>query len=206
MKNIILFALMITVGSYAQNKERTYMCNFTSYASAKGSFNKDGLKFTLITHDNNGTFTIKRSTDTTQGKMIKADKGISFIEVSKRGNITTTSMTQLPPLESEQKAVHSQNILLGGKLIASQHYGTCQYVDPMQTKKRKITVSKIRRHEIYQKLNIEAALRTLSKKDAKYVFDALSGVFPSRQEMESDLSIEGMIIVSQIMEEMMKVK
>ncbi|HIQ47601.1 MAG TPA: hypothetical protein EYH57_08275 [Sulfurovum sp.] len=206
MKNIILFALMITVGSYAQNKERTYMCNFTSYASAKGSFKKDGLKFTLITHDNNGTFTIKRSTDTTQGKMIKADKGISFIEVSKRGNITTTSMTQLPPLESEQKAVHSQNILLGGKLIASQHYGTCQYVDPMQTKKRKITVSKIRRHEIYQKLNIEAALRTLSKKDAKYVFDALSGVFPSRQEMESDLSIEGMIIVSQIMEEMMKVK
>ena len=206
MKNIILFALMITVGSYAQNKERTYMCNFTSYASAKGSFNKDELKFTLITHDNNGTFTIKRSTDTAQGKMIKADKGVSFIEVSKRGNITTTSMTQLPPLESEQKAVHSQNILLGGKLIASQHYGTCQYVDPMQTKKRKITVSKIRRHEIYQKLNIEAALRTLSKKDAKYVFDALSGVFPSRQEMESDLSIEGMIIVSQIMEEMMKVK
>jgi len=206
MKNIILFTLMITVGSYAQNKERTYMCNFTSYASAKGSFKKDGLKFTLITHDNNGTFTIKRSTDVSQGKMIKADKGISFIEISKRGNITTTSMTLLPPLESEQKAVHSQNILLGGKLIASQHYGTCQYVDPMQTKKRRISVSKIRRHEIYQKLNIEAALRTLPKKDAKYVFDALSGVFPSRQEMEADLSIEGMIIVSQIMEEMMKVK
>lgn len=206
MKNIVLLVLLSTLGFSAQNKQTTYMCAFNSYATAKGSFAKDTMKFTVITHDHNGTFTIKRSTGRTQGNIIKGDKGISFIEVSKRGNITTTSMTMLPPRETEQKAVHSQNILVGGKLLASQHYGSCQFVDPIQTKKRHITVSKIRRHEIYQKLNIEAALRTLPKQDAKYVYDALSGVFPSRQEMEADLSIEGMIIVSQIMDEMMKVK
>lgn len=205
MKNIILLVLVSTLAFTAQNKQRTYMCTFTSYATAKGFFPKDGMKFSIIIHDNNDTFTIKRSSDSTQGKVIKGDKGISFIEISKRGNITTTSMTMLPPLENEQKAVHSQNILVGGKLMASQHYGSCHFLDPMQTKKRQISVSKIRRHEIYQKLNIEAVLRTLPKQDAKYVYDALSGTFPSRQEMEEDLSIEGMIIVSKIMDEIMKV-
>lgn len=206
MKNIVLLVLLSALGFSAQNKQTTYMCTFTSYATPKGSFAKDTMKFTLITHDNNNTFTIKRSTGSTHGNIIKGDKGLSFIEISKRGNITTTSMTKVPPREKEQKAVHSQNILVGGKLMASQHYGKCQFVDPAQTKKRRITISKIRRHEIYQKLNIEAELRKLPKQDAKYVYDALSGVFPSRQEMEADLSIEGMILVSKIMDEMMKVK
>ena len=206
MKNILLLALVSTLGFSAQHKQTTYMCAFTSYATAKGFFDNDTMKFTIIIHDKDGTVSIKRSSGSTQGKIIKGDKGLSFVEVSERGNITTTSMTTLPPREKEQKAVHSQNILLGGKIMASQHYGSCKFVDPAQTKKRRITVSKIRRHEIYQKLNIEAALKTLPKQDAKYVYDALSGVFPSRQEMESDLSIEGMIIVSKIMNELMKVK
>ena len=206
MKNILLLALLGTLGFGAQHKQTTYMCTFTSYATPKGSFAKDTMKFTIITHDDDATFTIKRSSGSTKGNIIKGDKGLSFVEISERGNITTTSMTMLPPRENEQKAVHSQNILVGGKLMASQHYGSCQFVDPAQTKKRHITISKIRRHEIYQKLNIEAALRTLPKQDAKYVYDALSGVFPSRQEMEADLSIEGMIIVSKIMDEMMRVK
>ncbi|RLA69826.1 MAG: hypothetical protein DRG09_04840 [Epsilonproteobacteria bacterium] len=206
MKNILLLALVSTLGFSAQQKQTTYMCAFNAYATAKGSFDKGTMKFTIIMHDNDGTFTIKRSSGSTQGKIIKGDKGVSFVEISERGNITTTSMTILPPREKEQKAVHSQNILVGGKIMASQHYGSCQFVNPAQTKKRHITISKIRRHEIYQKLNIEAALRTLPKEDTRYVYDALSGVFPSRQEMEADLSIEGMIIVSQIMDEMMKVK
>lgn len=206
MKKILLLALLSTLGLSAQNQPTTYMCTFPSYATVKGSFSKGTMKFTLLTHDHNNTFTIKRSTGSTQGKTIKGDIGLSFVEISERGNITTTSMTTLPPREKEQKAVHSQNILVGGKIIASQHYGTCRFIDPSQTKKRQIKISKIRRHEIYQKLNIEAALRTLTKIDARYVYDALSGIYPSKQEMEADLSIEGMIIVSQIMEEMMKVR
>lgn len=202
----MLLLLLSTLSFATQNKQTTYSCTFTSYATPKGVFTQDPMKFTIITHDQNGTFTITRSTGSTHGKIIKADKGLSFVEISKRGNITTTSMTALPPIENEQQAVHSQNILLGGKLIASQHYGKCHYVDPAQTKKRHITVSKIRRHEIYQKLKIEAALRTLPKKDAQYVYAALSGTFPSQQEMEADMSIEGMIIVSKIMEEMMRVR
>ena len=206
MKNILLLALVSTLGFSAQNKQTTYMCAFPSYATDKGFFDKGTMKFTIIIHNNDNTFTIKRSSGSTKGKSIEGDKGLSFMEISKRGNITTTSMTILPPREKEQKAVHSQNILVGGKIIASQHYGSCRFVDPAQTKKRNISISKIRRHEIYQKLNIEAALRTLPKQDVQYVYDALSGVFPSRQEMEADLSIEGMIIVSKIMDEMMKVK
>jgi hypothetical protein len=203
MKKIILLALLSTLGFCTEN---TYICKFTSYATPKGSFKEKDMKFKIITNDNNGTFTMQRGSDTTHGKIIKGTKGLSFAEVSDRGNITITSMTTIPPFENEQQAVHSQNILTGGKILASQHYGTCQLVDPSQTKKRHITISKIRRHEIYQKLNIEAALRTLPKTDEKYVYDALSGIFPSRQEMEEDLSIEGMIIVSKIMDEMMKVK
>ncbi|MDQ7047768.1 MAG: hypothetical protein Q9M39_09260 [Sulfurovum sp.] len=206
MKNILLLTLVSTLGFSAQPKQTTYMCTFDSYATAKGSFDKGTMKFSIITQDDAGTFTIKRSSGDTQGKTIKGDNGLSFVEISKRGNITTTSMTRLPPLENEQKAVHSQNILLGDKIIASQHYGSCQFVSPEQTKKRHISISKIRRHEIYQKLNVEAALRTMTKQDAKYVYAALSGVFPSRQEMEADLSIEGMTIISKIMDEMMNVR
>lgn len=206
MKKILLLALLTTLGLSAQNQPTTYMCAFNSYATDKGSFSKGTMKFTLIINNHENTFTIKRSTGNTKGKTIKGDKGLSFMEISERGNITTTSMTTLPPREKEQKAVHSQNILVGGKILASQHYGTCRFIHPSQTKKRQIKISKIRRHEIYQKLKIEAALRTLTKVDTKYVYDALSGVFPSKQEMEADLSIEGMIIVSKIMEEMMKVR
>lgn len=206
MKKIVLFVLLSSLGFSSQSQEATYMCAFPSYATAKGSFKKGTMKFTIITNDHNGTFTIKRKNDHSQGKIIKGDKGLSFIEVSERGNITTTSMTMISSRDKEHQAVHSQNILVGGKLLASQHYGICRFIDPSQTKKRTIKISKIRRHEIYQKLNIEAALRTLPKEDARYVFDALSGVFPSKQEMESDLSIDGMIIVSKIMNEMMRVK
>ena len=202
----MLLVLLSTLGFSAQGQKSTYMCAFPSYATPKGYFDKGTMKFTVITNDNNGTFTIKRKNDRTHGKIIKGDKGISLVEVSKRGNITTTSISMISPRKTEKKAVHSQNILVGGKILASQHYGICRFIDPSQTKKRQIKVSKIRRHEIYQKLKIESALRTLTKQDTKYVFDALSGVFPSKQEMEADLSIEGMILVSKIMEEMMKVK
>lgn len=201
MKNILLVVLFSVFGLADEDIHTNLACEFTSYATAKGSFNDDVMKFTIITNDTNGTFTMKRSNGvSTIGNTIRGDKGLSFLEVSELGNITTTTMAVVPPVEDQQQAVYSMNILAGGKLLARQYYGICQRLHESQTKKVRFVVSKEKRDRIYKQLNIKGELKSLSKKDAKYVLSALDGVFPSRIEMEQDMSIEGMILVSKIMD------
>jgi hypothetical protein len=201
MKNILLVVLFFVFGLADEDKHTNLACEFTSYATVKGSFHDDVMKFTIITNENNNTFTMKRSNDvSTIGNTIRGDKGLSFLEVSELGNITTTTMTVVPPVEDQQEAVYSMNILAGGKLLARQYYGTCKRLDESQTKKVRFLISKEKRDRIYKQLNIDRELKSLSKKDAKIVLSALDGTFPSKIEMEQDMSIEGMILVSKIMD------
>ena len=200
MKNILLVVLLSVFGLAKEVKQTTYACEFPTYATDKGSFRGDVMRFTIVTNDSNGTYSMKGKNSISRGNIIRGDKGLSFIKVTSRGNIATTTMTIVPPVEEPQKAVHSRNILSGGKLLASQYYGTCQLVDEIQTKKVRFNISKEKRDQLYKNLNIKARLKTLPKKDVKYILDALKGVFPSRLEMEEDMSIEGMILVSKIMD------
>lgn len=200
MKNILLVVLLSVFGIAKENKQTTYSCEFTTYATDKGSFRGDVMRFTIVANDTNATYTMKGNNSVSQGNIIRGDKGLSFIKVTKLGNITTTTMSRIPPIDGKQKAVHSRNILAGGKLLASQYYGTCQLVDEVQTKKVRFHISKEKRDRMYKQLNIKRQLKSLPKKDAKYILDALEGIFPSRLEMEEDMSIEGMILVSKIMD------
>ena len=207
MKNILLVVLLSIFAFAAQKKQTTYACEFPTYATQKGAYKSDPVvRFTIIANDANGTYTLRGTTGQSSGNIIKGDKGLSFIKVTKLGNITTTTMTNNPPLEKDQNAVHSRNILAGGKLLASQYYGTCHAVDELQTKKVRFEISKEKRDKMYKNLKIKKALKRLPKKDAKYVQDALNGIFPSRLEMEEDMSIEGMILVSKIMDSATKSK
>ena len=201
MKNILLVVLLSIFGHSAEKKHTTYACEFPTYATQKGAFESDPVvRFTIVSYDSNGTYTLKGTTGRSTGNTIKGEDGLSFIKVTKLGNITTTTITNVAPYDKEQSAVHSRNILSGGKLLASQYYGTCHVVDEIQTKKVRFEISKEKRDKMYRSLNIKAALKKLPKKDAKYVNDALNGIFPSRLEMEEDMSIEGMILVSRIMD------
>jgi hypothetical protein len=200
MKNILLVVLLSVFSLAKEDRQTTYSCEFTTYATDKGSFRGDVMRFTIVTNDSNATYTMKGNNSVSQGNIISGDKGLSFIKVTKLGNITTTTMSRIPPIDGKQKAVHSRNILAGGKLLASQYYGTCQLVDEIQTKKVRFNISKEKRDRMYKQLNIKRQLKSLSKKDAKYILDALEGIFPSRLEMEEDMSIEGMILVSKIMD------
>lgn len=200
MKNILLVVLLSVFGLAKEVKQTTYACEFSTYATDKGSFRGDVMRLTIVTNDSNATYTMKGKNKVSQGNVIRGDKGLSFIKVTKLGNITTTTMSIIPPVEEPQKAVHSRNILSGGKLLASQYYGTCQRVEEIQTKKVRFHISKAKRDQLYKQLHIKAKLKSLPKKDAKYVLSALEGVFPSRLEMEEDMSIEGMILVSKIMD------
>ena len=201
MKNVLLLVLLGLFGHAAEKEQTTYACEFPIYATQKGAYKSDPVvRFTIIANDSNGTYTLKGTSGQSMGNIIKGDKGLSFIKVTKRGNITTTTMTNNPPLEKDQTAVHSRNILAGGKLLASQYYGTCHAVNEVQTKKVRFEISKETRDKMYRTLKIKSALKRLPKKDVKYVNDALNGIFPSRLEMEADMSIEGMILVSKIMD------
>lgn len=200
MKNVLLMVLLSVFGFAADTKQTTFACEFTTYATEKGTFKGDPVRFTIVSNDTNGTYTLKGTNGQSRGNIIRGDKGLSFIKVTKLGNITTTTITYVPPFDKEQKAVHSRNILTGGKLLASQYYGTCHEVDEIQTKKVRFHVSKEKRDRMYKQLNIKKQLKSLPKKDAKYVLDALEGIFPSKLEMEEDMSIEGMILVSKIMD------
>ena len=201
MKKVLLVVLFTVYGLGADRKHTTYACEFPTYATQKGTYESDPVvRFTIVANDSNGTYTLKGTTGQSKGNIISGDKGLSFIKVTKLGNITTTTMTKVPPYDKDQMAVHSRNILAGGKLLASQYYGTCHVVDEIQTKKVRFEISKKKREKMYRALNIKKALKRLPKKDAKYVRDALNGIFPSRLEMEEDMSIEGMILVSKIMD------
>ena len=201
MKNVLLVVLLSVFSFSIEKRQTTYACEFPTYATQNGAFKSDPIvRFTIVSNDSNGTYTLKGTTGRSTGNIIKGEDGLSFIKVTKLGNITTTTITNVAPFDKDQSAVHSRNILAGGKLLASQYYGTCHVVDEVQTKKVRFEISKEKRDRMYKSLNIEAALKRLSKKDAKYVLDALNGIFPSRLEMEEDMTIEGMILVSRIMD------
>ena len=201
MKNVVLVVLLSVYGLAVDKKQTTYACEFPTYGTHKGAFESDPVvRFTIVANDTNDTYTLRGTTGQSRGNIIRGDKGLSFIKVTKLGNITTTTMTNVPPYDKDQTAVHSRNILAGGKLLASQYYGTCHKVDEIQTKKVRFAISKAKRKKMYRALNIKKALKRLPKKDAKYVRDALNGIVPSRLEMEEDMSIEGMILVSKIMD------
>ena len=200
MKNVLLMVFLSVFSFAADTKQTTFACEFTTYATEKGTFKGDPVRFTIVSNDANGTYTLKGTSGQSRGNIIRGDKGLSFIKVTNLGNITTTTITYVPPFDKDQKAVHSRNVLTEGKLLASQYYGTCHKVDEIQTKKVRFHVSKEKRDQMYKQLNIEKQLKSLPKKDAKYVLDALEGVFPSKLEMEEDMSIEGMILVSKIMD------
>ena len=201
MKNVLLIVVLSVFGLAVEKRQMTYACEFPTYGTQKGAFESDPIvRFTIVANDSNGTYTLKGTTGQSTGNIIKGEKGLSFIKVTKLGNITTTTITNVPPYDKDQSAVHSRNILAGGKLLASQYYGTCHKVDEEQIKKVRFEISKEKRDRMYRTLKIEQALEKLPKKDAKYVRDALNGIFPSRLEMEEDMSIEGMILVSRIMD------
>lgn len=206
MRNVLLIVLLSVFGVAAKSQFNTFSCVFPTYATEKGTFSDDVLRFTLVTYDVKGKFIRKGSKGEYRGNIIKGDQGLSFVEVSKIGNITTTTMTKISPPDKEQKAVYSRNILSKGKLLASQYYGSCKLVDKILTKKVSFPISKSRRLKIIKKLKVEKEIKKLPEKDVKYVMDALEGIFPSRQEMEQDMSIEGMILVGRIMDDAMKSK
>jgi len=206
MRNVLLIVLLSVFGFAAKSSYNTYNCVFSTHATEKGTFTDSVVRFTLVTYDVKGKFIRKGSEGEYKGNIIKGDQGSSFVEVSKVGNITTTTMTRVALPEEEEKAVYSRNILSKGKLLASQYYGTCRLVDKVLTKKVSFPISKSRRLKIIKKLKVEKEIKKLPPQDVKYVMDALEGIFPSRQEMEQDMSIEGMILVGRIMDDAMKAK
>ena len=200
MKNVLLMVLVSVFGFAADTKQTTFACEFTTYATEKGTFKGDPVRFTIVSNDTNGTYTLKGTSGQSRGNIIRGDKGLSFIKVTNLGNITTTTITYVPPFDKEQKAVHSRNILTGGKLLASQYYGTCHEVDEIQTKKVRFHVSKEKRDSMYKQHIIKEKRNSIPKKDAKYVLDALVERFHSKVQMDENMSIEGMILVSKIMD------
>jgi hypothetical protein len=169
MKNIVWISgvLFAVVALSGEKGDAIYSCTFPAYATEKGLLHDDVLKFTITTDDYNETHTRTQDNGSATGKIIRAEKGISFIEVSPLGNIATTTIASVPPIEEAQKAVHSKNILREGKLVARQYYGTCRTVDKVLTQKIRFAVSKERQQKIYKELHIETKLKTLPKKDVK---------------------------------------
>ncbi|MEY3090054.1 MAG: hypothetical protein RL113_370 [Pseudomonadota bacterium] len=202
---VLTLLLATTLFAYNDDLDNTFTCEFTQVATEKGNHTSEPLRFTVVTHDANGTYTLKSNGSSIfMGNTIKGSAGMTFVQVTKMGNITTTTMTQTPPLDGEQKAVHSRNVIVDGKLIASQYYGNCRVVDKVKTNKTHFVISPEKSAEIARNLHLKSALKKLPSQDVKYVEDALRGIFPSRLEMEEDMSIEGMILVSKIMDQATK--
>ena len=201
MKKILLIALFSVFGFGNENIHTTFSCEFKHYADKKGSiFTKDSLVFKIITNNNDGTFVMKGNNGSSEGTTIRGNRGLSFIEVTELGNITTTTMVMVEPYGGKQEAAHSRNMLINGKLLASQYYGTCQLVRGSQTKKVKLNISTEMKFQVYKELKIEKRLKGLSLNDKKYILEALEGTMPSREEMKKYMSAKGMLLCGEIPE------
>jgi len=198
VNKVLLIILFGVVGFCSENIHTTFFCEFRNYANQKGSFSDDALDFTIVTNDNNDTFTMKGNNGTSGGTTIRGEKGLSFVEVTETGNIATTTMVISEPYGGKQQAAHSRNMLVNGKLLASQYYGTCQLIRGSQTKKVKLNISTEMKFRVYKELKIEKRLKTLSLNDKKYILEALEGTMPSREEMKKYMSIKGMMLCAEI--------
>jgi hypothetical protein len=55
--------------------------------------------------------------------MIPAEHGLTFVEVTRSGNVMTTTIAR------DGAAVHSRNAIIGETLFPSQYYGTCERLE-----------------------------------------------------------------------------
>ncbi len=124
MKRVIALSIMAMMAGSAQaveSKTTTYVCEFPSERSQNllpirtGSpmnldFKLDATTKKAYMHGN---------VSTNEVQVIQNWYGISFVEVTRSGNVTVTSITK------EGAAVHSRNFLHPGGMLPSQWYGTC---------------------------------------------------------------------------------
>ena len=200
MNKIVFIALLSVFGMGNENIHTKFSCEFYSYANKDGiQATQKPLAFILITNDNNGTFTMKGNNGTSSGTTIRGNKGLSFIEITKTGNITTTTMAVVSPYANKQVATHSRNMLVNGKLLASQYYGTCQLVRGSRTKKVKFNITTELKFKVYKELKIEKRLKKLSLLDKKYILQTLEGTMPSRDEIKKYMTIKGALLCSEIL-------
>ena len=125
MKKLLLILVLVAFSNLSVAGETadptSFTCNFTLSASPDGlEENKKPmtLRF-IIDNEAKKSYFIGNNGSSDVITINNQGGGVSFIEITKTGNIMTTTIT------SSRQAVHSRNSNILGDLVPSQQYGEC---------------------------------------------------------------------------------
>lgn len=120
MKELVL-PLMLSLTPFTTiGATETYVCDYPRYSDIKGAHSsKEKFELTFVVDRSKGTAYAVGSQGSAEVKMLAGNNQLIFIEITGTGNITTTTII------SGGESVHSRNIVIAGKIVASQNYGKC---------------------------------------------------------------------------------
>ena len=112
--------LCVALPTFAQATE-TWFCDYPRYSDEEGSHRvKNKFVLTFIVDSKNDKAYIVGDQGSDEVHILSSGAGLSFIEITPIGNVMSTT------IDSNLRSVHSRNTVIGGELIPTQYYGTCQ--------------------------------------------------------------------------------
>ena len=124
MRTIILILFMCFT-SLTTAASLNYSCVYPTYTDRAGVKQSDGedspFSFEIIQYSNDKAI-MKGNLSMTPLLVIKGNGQVSFVEVTQTKNVMVTTITD--SLES----VHSRNLVMFGKFVTSQYFGSCKLI------------------------------------------------------------------------------
>lgn len=110
--------------TFVLGETETIICNYPTYSDQEGN-HKVTKKFvlTFIVDKENKITYILGNQGSEKVKMIPSvfEDSISFIEITRSGNVMTTT------IDSTGASVHSRNTVINGRIVPTQYYGKCEF-------------------------------------------------------------------------------
>ena len=123
MRISVIGAAMLLVATGANAETVGYHCKYPTFSDQDGSHKvgKEGLSLTFIADMDKWKAYLIGNVGASEVMMqYNTDIGISFIEVTKSGNVMTTT------IDRNMRSAHSRHYILFSDFFPSQHYGRCQ--------------------------------------------------------------------------------
>lgn len=118
---MLTFILLLTLPALVVAESVTsYSCIYPLYSTIDGGPKSPDKEFKLIFIIDGDKSYITGNNAAAEVMLIPSKDKISFIEITKAFNLSTTTIT------NKLDSVHSRNTVIAGEIVASQYYGSCE--------------------------------------------------------------------------------
>ena len=119
LSSITALCLVISPLAFSANTHSVF-CTYHTYSDPEGHHSTNNkFELTFIIDNQKHTAYLVANNGSAEVSLLPAEESFSFLEVTPNNNIMTTTV------DSDGNSVHSRNTVIGGELVPSQYYGTC---------------------------------------------------------------------------------